>query len=164
MLIRSATPNDAEKICGIFNHYILNTPITFETVAALSSDMKVKIEENPQTLPWLVLEIDGKVVGCAKVSKWRPRPAYDQSVETSVYLSPECTGKGLGKKLYEELLKQLKELKYHAIMAGIALPNDASVALHEFFNFKKVGHFHEVGYKFGRRIDVGYWQLILNDD
>ena len=164
MLIRPVSPNDAEKLCEILNHYILNTSVTFETVAASPSDMRTKIEENPQSLPWLVLEVSGELVGCARVSKWRPRPAYDESVEISVYLRIDYTGKGLGKMMYKKLLDQLKALKYHTIMAGIALPNDPSVALHEYFNFKKVGHFCEVGYKFGRRIDVGYWQLIFKEE
>ena len=163
MVIRSVIPSDAEKLSEILNHYILNTSVTFETIAHQTSDMRIKIEENSSSLPWLVIEMNGALVGCAKVSKWRPRPAYDESVEISVYLHPDSTGKGLGKLLYRELLAQLKDLKYHAIMAGIALPNEASVALHESFGFKKVGHFEEVGYKFGRRIDVGYWQLILKN-
>ncbi len=161
MLIRPVVPNDAQELCDVFNHYILNTPITFETVAVKASDMKARIEENIASLPWLVVEVEGSVVGCARASKWKPRPAYDQSVEVSVYLRPEFTGMGFGKKLYTELLNQLRELNYHAIIAGIALPNEASVALHEFFDFIKVGHFQEVGFKFERRIDVGYWQLIF---
>jgi len=102
-----------------------------------------------------------KTLGYAYASKWKSRCAYKYSVETTVYLRPEVKGQGIGSKLYKELLTQLKEKNIHAAIGGIALPNDASIALHEKLGFKKIGQFKEVGYKFDKWIDVGYWELIF---
>ncbi|HEV8248126.1 MAG TPA: GNAT family N-acetyltransferase, partial [Polyangiaceae bacterium] len=98
------------------------------------------------------------IVGYAYATRWRTRPAYRFSTEITVYLDPECRRLGIGSRLYEELLAKLQARGVHAAMAGIALPNEASVALHEKFGFSKVAHFKEVGFKFNTWIDVGYWQ------
>ena len=106
-------------------------------------------------------EQGGLVVGYAYATRWRARAAYRESVESSVYLAPEATGRGLGRALYDVLLPELRGSGLHAVIGGITLPNAASVALHEALGFTHVGTFREVGYKFGRRIDVGYWQKQL---
>jgi phosphinothricin acetyltransferase len=114
-----------------------------------------------QTLPWLVAEKDGSVIGFAYATPWKTRSAYRFSVEITVYLAPGHGRNGVGSALYQQLFEHLRARGAHSVIGGIALPNDASVALHEKFGLSKVAHFHEVGFKFGRWIDVGYWQLTL---
>jgi len=161
-LIRAATENDAESIVRIYNHYVLNTTITFEEESVSSKDMAGRIAEvESNALPWLVLEQDNEVVGYAYASKWKGRYAYRFSVETTVYLAPGLGGRGLGSKLYEVLLTQLREKGFHAAIGGIALPNPQSVALHEKFGMTKVAHFKEVGFKLRQWLDVGYWECLL---
>ncbi len=158
-MIRSATRADAESIVRIYNYYVSNTTITFEEEAVSSEDMADRITEViSSSLPWVVLEQDDQLAGYAYATKWKGRSAYRFSVEIAVYLAPELGGRGLGTKLYEVLLAQLKEKGFHAVIGGIALPNPASIALHEKFGMTKVAHFKEVGFKFGRWIDVGYWE------
>ena len=160
-MIRSVTTEDAERICEIYNYYILNTVITFEETTVETDEMKNRIEKISSKYPYLVYEEDGNVVGYAYATEWRVRAAYRNSVETTVYLKDGYSGKGIGSKLYFELIKLLKERGFHAIIGGIALPNDASIALHEKSGYVKVAHFKEVGFKFGKWVDVGYWELIL---
>ncbi len=156
-MIREATFSDAGAIADIYNYYILNTVITFELDPITPQETIKRMEKYKEVGPYLVSEEDREVIGYAYVSKFRERPAYEHSVETSIYLKNGCGGKGLGKKLYAELLTQVA-LQRHTIIGGIALPNEASVRLHENCGFKKVAHFSEVGKKFGRWIDVGFWQ------
>lgn len=164
MLIRAAGRDDAAAIVVIYNHFIVNTAITFEEQAITESDMVQRIADvQDGDLPWLVAEYDGAVVGYAYATKWRVRHAYRFSVESTVYLAPSFAGKGIGRLLYTALLARLNEDGYHLVIGGIALPNAASVALHEALGFHKVGEFKEVGFKFGRWVDVGYWQLMLSE-
>lgn len=161
-MIRQAVATDAEAIARIYNHYILETIVTFEEQPVSPSEMAERIAEvTAASLPWLVAEQGGSVLGYARASKWKGRSAYRFSVETTIYLAPNCLGNGLGTSLYQVLLKQLKELGLHVAIGGIALPNAASLALHEKLGFHKVAQFAEVGFKFGKWIDVGYWQLTL---
>jgi phosphinothricin acetyltransferase len=138
------------------------TAITFEEEAVTEQDMAQRIADvSAAGLPWLVLEVDGKVAGYAYATKWRVRPAYRYSVESTIYLDQAFAGRGLGRLLYGALLDELRKRELHLVIGGIALPNDGSVALHEKLGFRKVAHFTEVGMKFGRWIDVGYWELKL---
>jgi len=156
-------PADALRLAEIYSHYVLNTAISFETDAVTAIDMARRIDDILKAdLPWLVLEAEGEVVGYAYASKWRVRPAYRHSVETTVYLSPAATGKGYGEMVYVALLKELTHRGMHLAIGGIAQPNPASVGLHEKLGFKKVAHFSEVGMKFGVWRDVAYWQRILS--
>lgn len=161
-MIRPATNEDAEAIVGIYNHYIENTVITFEETPVTADDIRSRMGLPDNQLPQLVCEEEGKVLGYAYASKWNDRAAYRHSAECSVYLDHTATGRGLGRQLYQHLFDRLRELKMHTVIGGIALPNPASVGLHESFGFEKVSHYREVGYKFGRWIDVGYWQLMLD--
>jgi L-amino acid N-acyltransferase YncA len=156
-MIREATSSDARAIADIYNYYILNTVITFELDPITPQEIIKRMEKYKAVGPYLVLEEDGEVIGYAYVSKFRERPAYEHSIETSIYLKHDCGGKGWGTKLYEELLSQVS-LERHILIGGIALPNEASIKLHEKCGFKKVAHFSEVGRKFGKWIDVGFWQ------
>jgi len=161
-VIRAATASDSDSIARIYNHYVLNTAVTFEEQAVSAKQIAERISEVASaSLPWLVAEQAGQVVGYAYATKWKERCAYRFSVESTVYLDPGFVGKRFGVKLYEALFALLKEGGIHVVIGGIALPNPASVALHEKFGLAKVAHFREVGFKFGKWIDVGYWQVTL---
>jgi L-amino acid N-acyltransferase YncA len=160
--IRDATGDDAGPITSIYNHFVLTTSISFEEAAVPVHEMAQRIADvQAAGLPWVIAEVDGVIAGYAYATKWRVRHAYRFSVESSVYLAPESAGKGIGTALYRALLDLLREGGYHLVIGGITLPNDASIALHEKMGFEKVAHYSEVGFKFQRWIDVGYWQINL---
>lgn len=150
-----------QRICDIYNYYIEHTVISFEECVLSADDIRIRVENYSKKHPWLVALVDDKVVGYAYATQWQSRSAYRVSVEISCYLDHRHTGHGYGKQLYRELLQRLKTLGCHVVIAGIALPNEASVKLQAAFGFEKVAHFREVGYKHQRWVDVGYWQLIL---
>jgi phosphinothricin acetyltransferase len=161
-MLRAATPEDAGAIAAIYNHYIATTTISFEERAVTDEEMAQRIRDLSAVLPWLVREDDiGLVTGYAYATKWRVRSAYRFSAETSVYVAPGQGGQGIGSALYTALLAELRQRGVHMAIGGIAQPNPASVALHERLGFVKVAHFSEVGRKFDRWIDVGYWELKL---
>ncbi|MBS1196788.1 MAG: phosphinothricin acetyltransferase [Proteobacteria bacterium] len=161
-MIRPATPADANAIARIYNHYILKSTITFEEVAVTTEEMAERIDNlKAAGMPWLVAENSGQVVGYAYASQWKARSAYRYTTEITVYLDLPHTGEGYGTELYESLLAQLRGKGAHVVLACIALPNQASIALHEKFGLRKVAHFNEVGSKFGQWLDVGYWQVLL---
>jgi phosphinothricin acetyltransferase len=160
-MIRPATPDDAAAIVAIYNHYIATTTISFEEHAVTAEEMAGRIRDVTAHLPWLVHERDGQVTGYAYATKWRVRAAYRYSAETSVYVAAGQGGQGIGSALYKALLEELRGRGIHMAIGGIAQPNPASVALHESLGFEKVAHFKEVGRKFERWIDVGYWELRL---
>jgi phosphinothricin acetyltransferase len=160
-MIRDVRLSDASAICSIYNEYVKNTIITFEEEPATLEEMQNRINEVIQNYPWIIYEENEKVIGYAYASKWKTRSAYRHTVECTFYLEKNFTGKGIGSQLSVELIKRLKEKSIHSIIYGIALPNDASIALSEKLGFSKIGHFKEVGYKFNKWIDVGYWELIL---
>ena len=160
--IRAATADDGTALAHIYNHYIANTVVTFEETAVSAADMTTRVAEvTAAKLPWLVAHGSEGVNGFADASRWKGRCAYRYSVETTVYLEPSAVGRGLGTALYAALIARLEQLGCHAMIGGIALPNEPSVALHEKFGMRKVAQFAEVGFKFGRWVDVGYWQKLL---
>jgi len=161
-MIRAVTVADAHDICRIYNHYVLNTTISFEEAAVETGAMAARIAA--ATLPWLVHEEQGNVVAYAYATPWRVRAAYRFSAECSVYVAAGATGRKLGLGLYRHLFDALRERGMQSVICGIAQPNAASVALHEKLGFNKVAHFERVGWKHGRWIDVGYWQMQLNRD
>jgi L-amino acid N-acyltransferase YncA len=161
-MIRSATAADAAAIAAIYNPFIVDTVVTFEEEPLTATDLAARIAEvRALPLPWLVVEQDGVVRGYACATRWKTRASFRHTVETAIYLGPEAIGRGTGRLLYAELMRQLQAGGIHVAIAGIALPNAASVALHERLGFRRIGQFGEVGRKFGRWIDVGYWQLTL---
>lgn len=161
-MIRDATIDDSKAIAEIYNHYVMNTSITFEENTVTSAEMSKRIRNvQVSDLPWIVALKGNAVVGYAYATKWKERSAYRFSVETTVYLSSKTQGEGIGTLLYEELLCRLKSLDINNVIGGITLPNPASVGLHEKMKMKKVAHFPNVGFKFGKWLDVGYWQLSL---
>jgi L-amino acid N-acyltransferase YncA len=160
-MIRLATTADAEGICAIYNHYDENTTVTFEETPVTPAAMAERIVDIQRTHVWCVACQDDVIAGYAYAGPWRTRAAYRFAVETTVYLDPNRTRQGLGRALYGRLLADLRGLGFHCAMGGVALPNEASVALHERMGFVKVAHFREVGFKFDRWIDVAYWQRAL---
>ncbi|MEP1472541.1 MAG: N-acetyltransferase family protein [Halieaceae bacterium] len=162
IVIRPAGLQDSAALCEIYNHYIANTFITFEEDLLSESDMEQRQQNvHAAGLPWLIAEDRGAVIGYAYGNTWKERTAYRHTAEVTVYLAPTCVGRGAGSSLYQGLFAALKDSAVHIAIGGIALPNEASVALHEKMGMKKVAHFNEVGYKFGKWIDVGYWQAVL---
>ncbi|MES3007539.1 MAG: N-acetyltransferase family protein [Pseudomonadota bacterium] len=161
-MIRSARPDDIQRITDIYNHYVLNSTITFEEVPVSPMEMSARLQGiESRGLPWLVTEENGIITGFAYASTWKARHAYRFTVEITIYLSEDSISTGRGSDLYKSLFDKLRSLPVHAAVACIALPNLHSVALHEKFGMKKVAHFNEVGFKFDRWLDVGYWQINL---
>lgn len=158
-MIRPLNLNDTEELLDIYNYYVLNSIVTFDDEALSLDTFKDKITHINADYPFIVFEENNDILGYAYGSKWRPKPAYKHTVESTVYVKHGVLGKQIGTKLYTELLSQLKQQNYHAVLGGLTLPNDASVKLHEKFGFKQVAHFKEVGLKFGKWLDVGFWQL-----
>lgn len=158
--IRPVRPEDAGALAAIYNYYITQTVATFETEEVDAQEMSRRMDDTSRR-PWLVWEEEGLILGYAYASPWKARAAYKQTMESTIYLRQGFGGRGLGRMLYEALLKELKEMDIHAVLAGIALPNESSVNLHEHLGYEHVGTMREVGYKQGRWVDVGYWELLL---
>lgn len=163
-MIRDAIPTDAAAIAAIYNHYIERTTITFEADALGDDDMRARIAKaRSGGYPWLVWDDAGELRGYAYASKFRDRAAYRFTAEVTIYLAPGASRQGIGSRLYSELIARLRAAGAHLVVGVVALPNQASVALHESLGFTHVGTFSESGRKFGRWIDVGFWQLRLDD-
>jgi len=161
-MIRSATTADAAAIAAIYNHYVLNTVVTFEEETVSAREVADRIAEiQTAGRPWIAWEENGRVLGYAYANSWKSRCAYRFALETTIYLDKEATGRGGGTLLYTALVETLRATRIHSLIGGVALPNAASVALHEKLGFTKIGHFKEVGRKFDQWIDVGYWELIF---
>jgi phosphinothricin acetyltransferase len=159
-VIRPVHIQDAAAICGIYNYYIENTAISFEEAPVSVGEMEGRIRDISARFPWLVWEEDGEVTGYTYIHEWKERSAYRFAVEDSIYLKQGYEGKGIGKKLLAALLETLEKTNIHTVVAGITLPNERSAALHEGFGFKQIARFPEIGYKFDRWLDVGYWVLL----
>jgi len=161
-MIRPIEAKDAAACCDIYNHYIEHTIVTFEEVPIDAGEMRHRIDTITASHPWLVFEDSGGIAGYAYAGPWKMRHAYRFSAESTVYLAPDRHRRGTGTALYKALLPALRDISVRAVMAGIALPNDASIALHEKVGFEKVAHFREVGWKFERWIDVAYWECVMS--
>lgn len=160
-LLRDACAADALAIAAIYNHYVATTVISMESDPVDAGAMARRIADvQGAALPWLVLVDGDTVLGYAYASQWRARPGYRHAVESSVYVDAVRRGSGCGLTLYRALIARLAG-RFHCVIGGIALPNPASVALHERLGFHQVACFTEVGHKFGNWVDVGYWQLRL---
>jgi phosphinothricin acetyltransferase len=158
--VRAATLDDLSALNEIYNQYVVETHHTFD-VEPMSGEARQEWFTHYDTAGRyrvLVAVSEDRVVGFASSSRFRPKPAYETSIETSVYLSPESVGRGAGSRLYEALFKALEGEDVHRAYAGIALPNPASIGLHERFGFKRVAHFTEQGRKFGRYWDVAWYE------
>lgn len=163
MNIRLADLADAAQVAAIYNFYIATSHATFELEPVSPVEMEDRMRQTTSAgYPFLVCESDDEIVGYAYSQPFKSRAAYRHSVEVSVYIKEGSEGRGIGKMLYDDLLPEVFKGDYHAVIAGISLPNEASIKLHEKYGFEKVAHFREVGFKFGRWIDVGYWELLIS--
>lgn len=158
--IRAAVLSDLPALTDLYNHYIVHTPITFDLEPYGPDGRRAWFDQHAHPGPYrlLVAEEHGQILGYASSSRWRPKAAYDRTVETSVYCRHDATGRGVGTRLYEALFDALSQEPVHRAVAGMTLPNDASRALHERFGFVHVGNFTEVSYKFGRYWDVAWFE------
>lgn len=160
--IRSADPDlDATACAEIYAPYVEGGPISFEERPPSPAELAERIGATAATHPWLVAERGGEVVGYAYACPHRQRPAYRWSVDVSVYVAPGQGRQGIGGALYRELFERLRQQRFRMAYAGITLPNEASVALHESLGFTQVGTMREVGWKLGEWRDVGWFQLEL---
>jgi len=159
--IRLASAGDAEAIAAIYRPVVETTSISFETIAPDRDEMAKRLAGTLASHPWLVCDVDGRVAGYAYAAKHRVRAAYQWSVDTSVYVDPAWHRSGVGRGLYRSLFAVLGAQRFCNAFAGIALPNPASVALHEAVGFEPLGVYRRVGFKLGAWHDVGWWQLTL---
>jgi L-amino acid N-acyltransferase YncA len=159
LLIRLAEPADAAAIAAIYRPYVEGSRISFEETAPDADEVARRMASPVH--PWLVAEQGGRVVGYASTSPMRDRPAYRWSVETGLYVEQDQQGRGIGQALLAAHLKLLERQGFVTAIAGIALPNDASVALHEKLGFVLSGIERGVGFKLGEWVDVGRWQRDL---
>jgi phosphinothricin acetyltransferase len=161
--VRPADVKDLGQLNDLYNRYVLETHFTFDIEPMTLESRREWFDHYSSTGRHRVVVgvSDGSVIGYACSSRWRPKPAYETSVEASIYVAPEAVGRGIGTRLYEELFKQLQGEDVHRALAGIALPNQASIALHERFGFKRVAHFTEQGRKFDRYWDVGWYEKAM---
>jgi phosphinothricin acetyltransferase len=157
--IRAATSADAAAIAAIYNWYVEHTVITFEVDPVPAAEMAQRIEAVLAAHEWLVIERGGELLGYAYAGRFHARAGYRYTAESTIYLRDGLGGQGLGTTLYSELVRRILARGYRSLIGGIALPNEASVRLHEKLGFLKVGHLTRVGRKFERWIDVGHWQL-----
>jgi L-amino acid N-acyltransferase YncA len=161
MNIRPIIAHDIAAVTEIYNYYIRHTTITFEEEDVTVDEMAQRVANITAQFPWFVLEADGTLAGYAYANVFKARSAYRFTVETTVYLNHTITGKGYGTALYQYLLAELKGRGIKNAIGVIAIPNPASVKLHEKLGFQQVGHFKSVGWKFEQWLDVGYWQCVL---
>ncbi len=160
--VRVASVDDAPAIAAVYNYYVTETTVTFEEEPVSAAAMHQRMQAVwASSLPWWVAERDGEIAGYAYAGKWKGRSAYRFSTEVSIYVNPAHVRHDIGTEFYSRLLPTLKSLGMHVAIGVIALPNAASVSLHEKFGFVKAGHLKQVGFKFQQWIDVGFWQRIL---
>ncbi|MEQ9813537.1 MAG: arsinothricin resistance N-acetyltransferase ArsN1 [Azospirillaceae bacterium] len=161
LVIRPATIDDAAAIQAIYAPVVEETVISFEEEPPSVSEMARRIAATLRDHPFLVANLDGVIAGYAYAGPYRSRPAYRWSVDVTVYVDPARHRRGIGRALYGALLTELARRGTHAAFAGIALPNPGSVALHEATGFVHAGTHREAGRKFGRWVDVGWWQYLF---
>lgn len=161
MIIRPVQLSDAETIRAIYQPYVTETVITFEVDVPTVQEFERRITKTLTQFPYLVAEVDGKVVGYAYASTYYARAAYDWTVELSIYISKEARGQGIGSALYNALEEELQARGYLRFLACIALPNEASIAMHEKRGYVQVAHFPKIGYKFDQWHDIVWMQKSL---
>ncbi|WP_282121856.1 GNAT family N-acetyltransferase [Algibacter mikhailovii] len=161
-MIRSVHLDDAQALLDIYNYYVLHTTVTFD-IEPLSIEAFInKLNHINKDYPFIVFEVDDEILGFAYGSRFRPKPAYNYVAESTVYVKHGAQGKGIGSKLYAQLLEELKRTELHTVLGVLTIPNDASVKLHEKFGFQNVALLKEVGFKFDAWQNVGIWQLHLH--
>jgi L-amino acid N-acyltransferase YncA len=156
-VVRPFTEGDVGAANALTNLYIRETAVHFGYAEGSDTEFCAMWEKAGARYPWLAAEVEGRFAGFAKSGVWRERDAYRFTVETTVYVSPEFQRRGVGLALMMELLSRLTEAGFHMAIAGVTLPNEGSVGLHEALGFQRVGVYPEVGRKFERWWDVGFW-------
>lgn len=159
--IRAAEARDAAMIAAVYAPYVRDTVVSFETEPPAPEEMGRRLAAIGARYPWLVAEQGGRVLGYAYACEHRSRAAYRWDVDVAVYLAADAHRRGVGRRLYLALFEVLRRLGHVNAYAGIALPNAASVGLHETLGFTPVGIYRKVGYKHGAWHDVGWWALAL---
>ena len=162
--VRSATLEDLPALTDIYNHYVVHTAITFDLLTFTAETRRPWFDDHSAIGPHRLLVAtgaDGECLGYASTSRWRQKPAYDTTVEASVYCRPGAVGRGCGTALYRALFASLEGEDVRTVVAGVSLPNPASIAFHEKFGFRRVGIFHAVGRKFGEFWDVAWYERPL---
>jgi phosphinothricin acetyltransferase len=167
--VRPGVESDLDALTNIYNHYVRETPITFDTAVFSPEERRPWLLSHPEDGPYrLKVAVDGtfqgnsqRILGYATSSPYRDRPAYSTSVAVTIYLAPDAGGRGIGTLLYKALFEALAAEDVHRAYAGIAQPNEASTRLHERFGFRHVGTLREVGRKFGRYWDVAWYEKDL---
>ena len=162
--VRDATAEDLPVIAAIYTHYTLRTTTTFNIEVRTPREWRERFEEQILNGPYLLLvaEHEGAVVGYVETQRFRPKPAYDRSLEISIYIAPDQQGRGVGRALFAQLFAQLDgDERFHRAFSIIALPNEGSIALHERFGFVHRGTLTEAGFKFGQYLDVAYYERPL---
>lgn len=160
-MIRKVNMTDCKAITDIYNGYVKNSTVTFETEPVSEDEMRQRISDIVSSYPYLVYEADGRIAGYCYAHAWKERAAYDKTLETTVYLSEEYNGKGISRKLMAELIEECRRQNYHVLIACITSENEESRAFHQKLGFKQVSLFEKVGVKFGRRLDVTDYELLL---
>ncbi|MEU3403508.1 N-acetyltransferase family protein [Streptomyces sp. NPDC006670] len=163
-VVRPGVEGDLEELTRIYNHYVVETPITFDVEPLTVDQRRPWLLAHPDSGPHrlLVAEEGGKLLGYATSSAFRPKAAYATTVETTVYVAPEHVGRGVGGLLYASLFEVLEQEDVHLALAGITMPNEASQRLHERFGFRPAGRLEQVGRKFGTFWDVAWFQKHLS--
>ena len=162
--VRAATLDDLEALTDIYNHYVVHTAITFDFRPFAAAERRAWFDDHCDAGPHRLLvatDADDRCLGYASSSRWRPKPAYNTTVESSVYCHPDARGRGCGTALYAALFAVLEGEDVHTVVAGVSLPNPASVSFHERFGFRPVGVFHAVGRKFDKYWDVAWFERPL---
>lgn len=160
-MIRIVEISDASEIARIYNHYVLETNISFETEPLSVEEMSRRISSIAAEFPYLVYEEDGAILGFCYVHQWKVKAAYGRTLETTVYLAPECMRKGIGSQLMKRLIDDCRKMGVKSLIACITAGNSASIMLHRSLGFREASYFVSVGYKNGEWLDVTDYQLIL---
>lgn len=163
-MIRPVSPEDAADIVGIYNHFITDTTVSFETEPLSVSMMRTRIESLSPAFPYLVWVNSGRVVAYCYAHPWKERAAYCYTWETTIYIAPEWNGRGIGSRLMERLVGECRRLGAHVLIACITAENAGSLAFHRAIGFRQVSFFEGVGEKFGRSLDVIDMQLDLRSE
>lgn len=166
VVVRDGTEEDLPAIAAIYTHYVLKTTITFNTEVRTPAEWRDRFHEHVEGGPYdlLVAERDGRIAGFVETGRFRPKPAYDSSVEITVYVAPDGVAAGVGSALFTELLDRLVDGPFHRAYSVIALPNDHSIRFHERFGFVHRGTLSEAGRKFGRYLDIAFYERALDDE
>lgn len=160
-MIRPVQLIDAAPIAGIYNHYIAQTTVTFETAPVTVREMENRILAICKEYPYFVIETKGEITGYCYAHRWKEKEAYRHTAETTVYIKPDRVKEGNGERLMLHLIEACRNRKLHKLIACITYPNIPSMQLHEKLGFRQVSHFHEVGCKFGKWLDVCDYELTL---